>query len=66
MCDNCELVFENADVYLCRKCIDKVYPRQTETKIEYQEKIVEKQVIVDKDGTPIDTSFNPLAKSKFD
>ena len=64
ICDDCMTDFEN--VSLCKKCLYKKHPQ--ETKIEYQEKIVEKpvKVYVDKEGIPLDSSFNPLNKSKFD
>lgn len=49
---------------------DDVYeePSKIETEIEYPKKIIEKpiKVYVDKDGVPLDSSFNPLDKSKFD
>lgn len=66
VCDDCMVGFENAQI--CKQCIDKAYPRKIETKIEYKERIVEKpvKVIVDKEGTPIDTTFNPNNTSRFD
>jgi formylmethanofuran dehydrogenase subunit E len=56
--------FEEADVNICRRCIDKKYPQ--ETKIEYKEKIVEKLVYVDKEGVPIGTQFDLKNKTRFD
>jgi transposase-like protein len=52
-CDECDedyseediISFEDADVTICKKCIDRAYPKQSETKIEYIEKIVEKPII---------------------
>ena len=66
ICQDCIIEFSNTN--LCKKCIDKEYPRRLETKVEYKDKIVEKEVkvFVDKEGTPIDISFNPQKKSKFD
>jgi len=66
VCEDCIIEFEDAGCFYCKNCVDKAYPRSSETKIEYQEKIVEKPIYVDKDGTPIDTTFNPNNKSKFD
>lgn len=68
ICEDCIIEFENANNYFCKPCVNKAYPRPQETKIEYQEKIVEKpvKVYVDKEGNPLDVSFNPYKKSKFD
>lgn len=67
VCEDC-YIEDLESVSVCKKCIDEAYPRPQETKIEYQEKIVEKpvKVYVNKDGTPLDTSFNPNNKIKFD
>jgi predicted nucleic acid-binding Zn ribbon protein len=66
LCEDCTQEFENAGVTLCNNCLKDIV--KTETKIEYQDRIVEKEVLkyVDKDGTPIDTSYNPNKKSRFD
>lgn len=50
-CDECgetyksdDLIhFENADIHLCKNCIDRKYPREKE--VEIVEKIVEKEII---------------------
>lgn len=62
-CDDSEY-----NVCICKKCIDKKYPREVETEIKYRNNIIEKEVkiFVDKEGIPIDNSFNPDNKSKFD
>ncbi len=62
-CDVCErdlqiaeefVEFEDVEYVICKRCIDKEYPR--ESKVEYKEKIieriVEKPVYLNKDGTP--------------
>lgn len=70
ICEDCIVEFENAETYYCIDCVREACPSlfKTETKVEYQDRIVEKEVkvYVDKDGTPIDISFNPAKKSKFD
>jgi hypothetical protein len=50
----------------CKKCVDRIYPRKIETKIEYKERVVEKPIYLNKDGVPLNTTFNPFDKSKFD
>ena len=73
-CSNCEeektkeeiIEFDNTDS-ICKKCIDKAYPRNS--KIEYKEKIIEKPIIkyIDKRaGKKIENNLNYLNKSKFD
>lgn len=64
ICKDCIVEFENSGNCFCKKCVDEVYPR--ETKIEYKEKIVEKPVYLNKEGIPLDNSFNPNNKTKFD
>ncbi len=66
LCEKCIHEFENCGSTICMDCLKGLV--KTETKIEYQEKIVEKpvKVFVNQDGVPIDTSFNPSNKSKFD
>jgi len=66
ICEDCIIEFENSNTFYCKKCMDKVYPHTIETKIEYKERIVEKPVYIKEDGTPIDTSFNPNNKTRFD
>ena len=66
ICDEDSIQFENSEYLFCKPCVDKIYPRQTNTKIEYKEKIVEKPIYINKDGTPVNTSFVPDNKSKFD
>lgn len=68
ICEDCIIEFESAGNFFCKSCVEEAYPRPKETKIEYQEKIVEKpvKVYVDKEGTPLDVSFKPMNKSKFD
>lgn len=53
-CDECDseydksddlIFFTEASVSICKKCIDKKYPRQTETVTKVVEKIVEKPII---------------------
>ena len=39
------IYLENSDNYICKECIDKVYPRKIEVKTEYKEKIIEKPII---------------------
>lgn len=67
-CDECseEEVCENCGSTICMNCLKDIV--KVETKVEYQEKIVEKpvKVYVDKEGVPLDVSFNPNNKSKFD
>jgi hypothetical protein len=42
--------FEDAGVNICKKCINKAYPRINETKVEYKEKIVEVPIYIDRNG----------------
>ena len=73
LCADCCIQFDNVGL-VCLDCIkakareQKVKLGEVETKIEYQEKIIEKpvKVFINQDGVPIDTSFNPSNKSKFD
>jgi YgiT-type zinc finger domain-containing protein len=74
-CDECGEDFDKEEVIefehvgdICKKCIDKAYPRQSKTQIEYKERIVEKPIIkyIKEDGTPLDTKFNPNKKTIFD
>jgi hypothetical protein len=53
-CSECEeefdkednlIYFENSETYICKECINKVYPRKIEVKTEYKEKIIEKPII---------------------
>jgi hypothetical protein len=66
LCEGCVHEFENAGVTICNDCLKGLI--KVETKIEYQDKIVEKEIVkyVDKEGTPIDTTYNPNNKTKFD
>lgn len=68
ICEDCIIEFENAGNYYCKSCVEEAYPVKSETKIEYKDRIVEKpvKIYVDKEGVPIDTSFNPNSKTKFD
>lgn len=67
ICEDC-IIKDLDNVSVCKQCVDRAYPR----KADYIEKIVEKpievekKVYVDKEGMPIDVSFNPFKKSKFD
>ena len=60
--------FEEEGFVLCKKCIDKVYPRKSETKIEYKDKVVEKPIIkyVDSKGKVVEPEFYFNEKSRFD
>lgn len=66
ICEKCIIQFESSGNNYCKECIDKAYPRKTENKVEYKEKVVEKVVYVDKEGTPLNTTFNPFDKTEFD
>jgi methionyl-tRNA synthetase len=69
VCEECIIQFDSAD-NICRKCIDKFYPRKVEYQDKIVEKIVEKPIIqyVDKEGIKInkETFFDPNAKTRFD
>ena len=71
-CDECEEDVRGSEIVefncanICKGCIDKFYPREKEVKIEYKEKIVEKPVLVDKEGNPRSYSINIENKTKFD
>lgn len=64
VCSDCLHEFNCGNI--CMNCLKDIV--KTETKIEYKDKIVEKEVkvYVDKEGIPINTSYNPNVKSRFD
>ena len=69
-CKDCIVLFEEANCSYCNSCTDKARGSnpKVETKIveKIVERIVEKPIYLTKEGIPIDTSFNPNQKTKFD
>lgn len=74
-CDECDevvcrecIIMELENVTICKKCVDKAYPRKIENKVEYKDRIIEKEVkvFVDKDGTPINSGQDVFGKTEFD
>jgi hypothetical protein len=71
-CEWCEstkdlIYFEAGEVYICKKCIDKSYPREKEIVEKVVEKIVEKPVIAENLLENADTRlFKPETKTQFD
>lgn len=62
--------FKNSELIFCKKCMQKAMPSSIQTKIEYKDRIIEKPiekiVYLTQDGTPIDNTFNPNNKTRFD
>ena len=59
------IYFEEADANICKKCIDKYYPREKEIVEKVVEKIVEKPVIAE-DLLKDMNLFQPETKTQFD
>lgn len=61
------IYFEEADVDLCKRCIDKYYPREKEIVEKVVEKIVDRPVIATDLLGDADTKlFKPETKTQFD
>lgn len=39
------IFFKEQEIYICKKCIDKAYPRDSKVTIEYKDRIIEKPII---------------------
>jgi hypothetical protein len=62
------IFFKYQEIYICKKCIDKAYPRKIEVKTEYKEKIIEKPIIkyLNKEGKEVKIESSIESKSRFD